>query len=468
MPRTEGAVPVRMQRVAIVAPDRTLRETLVRIAEAGCVEIDLPDGEAHRVPGGAAERLQRIRAEPAAPVLSRHPPDLDALERTGRADLLAGEAQLEERLVGAHRRGSVAALAGWCPVTEVAAAAERIAGAGGSLVPLRTPRGVDPPTLLRSEGAVRRSFLPLVRTYGTVPYADLDPTVPAGIAYVVMFGVMFGDLGHGAMLLLAALVLRAGRPRRAAALRPLWPFLAAAGVAAAAAGAAYGEFFGPTGVVPVLWLNPLDAPLRLLAAAVALGAVFLGLAYAMGVANRWRESGPAGALYALPGGAGALLYLGLLLAAGAFALGRPGYALAGGVIAGVGGVLACAGLYPAGGGGAAGAVQTGIQLFDAVVRIGSNLFSFVRLAAFGLTHAALGEIVWRGTTALAGLGGIALAGAAGVFALGNALAFTLEALVAGVQALRLEFYELFSRLFVTQGRPFAPWHLPVQHTEVTP
>lgn len=31
------------------------------------------------------------------------------------------------------------------------------------------------------------------------------------------------------------------------------------------------------------------------------------------------------------------------------------------------------------------------------------------------------------------------------------------ALVAGVQALRLEFYELFSRVFKGQGRPFRPW-----------
>ncbi|HEX7552585.1 MAG TPA: hypothetical protein VF378_03465, partial [Geothrix sp.] len=44
-----------------------------------------------------------------------------------------------------------------------------------------------------------------------------------------------------------------------------------------------------------------------------------------------------------------------------------------------------------------------------------------------------------------------------VFVLGNALAFALEALVAGVQALRLEYYELFSRIFQSEGRPFHPW-----------
>jgi V/A-type H+/Na+-transporting ATPase subunit I len=49
-----------------------------------------------------------------------------------------------------------------------------------------------------------------------------------------------------------------------------------------------------------------------------------------------------------------------------------------------------------------------------------------------------------------------------VFAGGNALAFGLEALVAAIQALRLEYYELFSRVFVAQGRPFRPWYLRVE------
>jgi len=48
-----------------------------------------------------------------------------------------------------------------------------------------------------------------------------------------------------------------------------------------------------------------------------------------------------------------------------------------------------------------------------------------------------------------------------VFAAGTALAFSLEALVAAIQALRLEYYELFSRVFTGQGEPFRPWHVPV-------
>lgn len=203
--------------------------------------------------------------------------------------------------------------------------------------------------------------------------------------------------------------------------------------------------------------------MRLLAAAVGLGAVLLAVAYAAGIVNRWREGGPAVALYATTGIAGAALYLGLAVIAGYVWLGQAAYGVVGAVIAVVGLGLAGVGLYATTAGGPGGAVQTGIQLFDAVVRIGSNVVSFARLAAFGLTHAALGAIVWDGTTALAGRGPVAVVAAVLVFLLGNALAFSLEALVAGVQALRLEFYELFSRLFEGEGRAFRPWHLPVEH-----
>ena len=55
-----------------------------------------------------------------------------------------------------------------------------------------------------------------------------------------------------------------------------------------------------------------------------------------------------------------------------------------------------------------------------------------------------------------------IAAAVVVFVVGNALAFGLEALVAAIQALRLEYYELFSRVFVSQGRPFRPWYLRVE------
>jgi V/A-type H+-transporting ATPase subunit I len=464
-----------MQRVGIFAPRGMLRQTLVHIADAGCVEIEPTDDQGRDdhdrepgAPGPADRRPGEPGTEPVRPALCAELPDVAALQRLGRADLLAGEAQLTRRLDSAVRRGSVAALAGWCPASKVAPLARRLTRLGSTLVPLPAPRGIDPPTLLRSTGTAHRSFTPLVRTYGTVSYADLDPTMPAGAVYVLMFGVMFGDAGHGALLLLTALLLYLKRPRRLAPLRFMWPFVAGAGVTSTAAGIAYGEFFGPSGVLPVLWLNPLEEPVALLVGAVGLGVVLLALAYAAGTVNRWREGGPAHALYAVSGIAGTALFLGLAAIGCGVYLHQPLWLLLGGITAFGGLVLAGSGLFAATAGGAGGAVQAGVQLVDATIRMGTNAVSFARLAAFGLTHAALGAIVWDGTTALARAGPVAALAAGAVFVVGNALAFALEALTAGVQALRLEFYELFSRVFEAPGRPFRPWHVPTQHTEVAP
>jgi V/A-type H+-transporting ATPase subunit I len=122
--------------------------------------------------------------------------------------------------------------------------------------------------------------------------------------------------------------------------------------------------------------------------------------------------------------------------------------------------LAFVGLFYGAGFGAAGAVQAFVELLDTVLQVGANLLSFARLAAFGLAHAALAGLVWQATQDLARGGPLDWVWAVVVFVLGNAVAFTLEALVAAVQALRLEYYELFSRVFQSEGRPFRPWHIP--------
>jgi V/A-type H+-transporting ATPase subunit I len=456
----DQAQPVRMQRVALLAPTTALRDALVRVADTGLVELDkLSTVDA--VATEAGRRLQRVvGGNLVTPALAAHAPDLAALERADAADLLAGEAQLEERIAGAVRRGRVSGLTGWCPAHMVGSVVDSLAATGGVLVPLQLPRGVDPPSLLRRETPVRRSFTPLVETYAIVPYADMDPSVVAGVVYVVMFGAMFGDAGHGLLLLLVGLLLRWRYPARLARFHAAWPFVVGAALAAIFFGVLYGEFFGPTGVLPVLWLSPGAEPVRLLLAAIGFGAVLLAGAYVLGTINRWREGGMRAALYAQSGLAGAAVFLGL----GTVAIGLYSQhgviTVLGSVLAVAGLIFASIGLFAAGGGGAAAAAEAGVGVFDLVIRLGANVVSFARLAAFGLTHAVIAKVVWDGTTALAGrgLGYLAVAGL--VFVVGNALAFTLEALVAAVQALRLEYYELFSRVFDSSGRPFRPWHVP--------
>ena len=129
------------------------------------------------------------------------------------------------------------------PADRVDALAARLAETGGTVVPLPYPRGAEPPTLLAGR-PTRRALSPLVQTYGTVPYADVDPTWLAWASYVLMFGMMFGDVGEGLALVAVAVALRAGWPRWARRFRQAWLFVAGAGVAATGFGVLYGSSLG--------------------------------------------------------------------------------------------------------------------------------------------------------------------------------------------------------------------------------
>jgi V/A-type H+-transporting ATPase subunit I len=464
MPSSELLLPVPMSRIAVVAPRARLRELLVAVAGAATVEL------VGTVPAAGGEELEALRRveqahpgrtqEPAC--VSATPVDVAGLEDAGARGMLAGEVELARRAAMARERGSFAVLVGWTPKADVSELEDRLDPIGGGVVELPPPAWVDPPTLFTST-PVRRSFRPLVTTYGVTPYADVDPTPFAAISFVVMFGIMFGDVGHGLVLAALGLLVRRARRGPLHPFQSFWPFLVAAGLMSAVFGWFYGEAFGPTGLVPTLWLDPVDRPGPLLVTAVAVGVVMLSISHIYGIVNRWRESGPGAALLSQTGVAGLTTLLGAALAGLGVYAGVPGAVYAGLSVAAAGAVLLAAGFVVAAGGGV-GLIQAGIELVDALVRITSNVLSFTRLAAFGLMHAALGAVVFAAAGALwGGVTGAILASL--VFVAGNAVAFSLELLVTGIQALRLEFYELFSRVFAGEGHPFLPWAPPVATKE---
>jgi V/A-type H+/Na+-transporting ATPase subunit I len=460
---SDVAAPVRMQRIVLVAPGAALRDVLVQVADAAVMQID-HDGRA-RAPATTAARSPRGQGPQAPPpLISAAAAEPGELEREGRYDLLAGEAELQGQAAAAMRRSDAAALVGWVPVSRLPEITAALAEAGGAVVPLARPAWSTPPTLLAERG-LHHELTALVQTYGTVPYADIDPSWLAWASYVVMFGVMFGDAGEGALLIGAGVALRLGWPGWLRRFRAAWPFAVGAGLAAMTFGLLYGECFGPTGLVPVLWLSPLAQPVTLLLAAAGFGAILLAGAYALGTVNRWREGGWRSALYAPSGIAGSCVFAGAAAGAAGWHFQHGGWLAVGGLAAMAGLSLAFAGfLAEAGGRGGTAIMQAVVESFDLVIRLASNVVSFTRLAAFGLTHAALSLLVWEGTRALWHHGGLFAVAGIVVFAAGTALAFSLEALIAAIQALRLEYYELFSRVFTGQGEPFRPWHVAVART----
>ena len=96
-------------------------------------------------------------------------------------------------------------------------------------------------------------------------------------------------------------------------------------------------------------------------------------------------------------------------------------------------------------------VEALVEGFDVVLSYATNTISFVRVGAFALSHAGMMGVVMT----LAGLekGNPNWV----IIILGNALVAGLEGLVVGIQVLRLEYYEMFSRFYTGDGKPFVPF-----------
>ncbi|MCJ8742752.1 hypothetical protein PDJAM_G00085830 [Pangasius djambal] len=98
----------------------------------------------------------------------------------------------------------------WCPVndlTNLRRALEEGSRKGDATVPSfvnRIPSKDTPPTLLRSN-KFTCGFQSIVEAYGVGDYREVSPAPFTLITFPFLFAVMFGDLGHGAVMALFAL-----------------------------------------------------------------------------------------------------------------------------------------------------------------------------------------------------------------------------------------------------------------------
>jgi len=93
-----------------------------------------------------------------------------------------------------------------------------------------------------------------------------------------------------------------------------------------------------------------------------------------------------------------------------------------------------------------------VELIEIVLITISNNLSFIRVAAFAVTHALLSHIIVQISETLNIYGFIIL-----IF--GNAIIIGLEGLIVGIQTLRLEYYEFFSKFFMKKGEKFNPFKI---------
>lgn len=314
----------------------------------------------------------------------------------------------------------------------------------------------SPPTKLRNP-RILKPFEMFVEMYGLPAYNEMDPTLFVAITYTLMFGIMFGDVGQGLFLVAGGFLLYRYKNLRLAGI------IALAGIWSTLFGFLYGSFFGFEEILPALWRRPMEDIMGTLMLAIAFGGLLILLAMVLNIINAVRAKEYGRLVFSQSGLAGLVCYGFVALCAALFATGHglPATILIG-IIVGIpliaillkeplGHLIERRGKVLPEGSKVMFFVEALVELFDVVLSYATNTISFVRVGAFALSHAGMMGVVMT----LAGLE----QGTPNwlIVICGNILVTGLEGLVVGIQVLRLEYYEMFSRFYKGSGKPFVPF-----------
>lgn len=333
----------------------------------------------------------------------------------------------------------------------------------------------DVPIRLRNN-IIFRPFEMFVKMYGLPAYSGFDPTPYVAITYCLMFGIMFGDLGQGLVVSLLGLILSRFTKNGLA------PIMTRIGLFSAAFGVLYGSVFGiETIITPFfhresIWRflgytkqpeNIFQAATTLLIAALGIGIVLILLSMLFNTVLNFRKRNFGDALFSVNGVAGLVFYASLVTAAvGMFMFGinlfTPAYIIClivlpllliffkhplSNLVMGIKSTeKVSVGSF---------IIENFIELFEAALSFLSNTMSYLRIGGFVLSHAGMMLVVAQ----LAGTntpGAEITVSTVIVYIIGNLIVMGIEGLLVGIQVLRLEFYEIFSRFYDGSGQSFRP------------
>ncbi len=322
-----------------------------------------------------------------------------------------------------------------------------------------------PPTKLKNPKFFK-PFEMFIRMYGTPAYNEIDPTIFVALTYTFIFGVMFGDVGQGLVLMIGGFALYKVKKMDLAAI------IACAGLFSTVFGFMFGSVFGYEDIIEPIWLSPSHAMTKLpmlgslntvFVVAIAFGMFMVLVSQIMHIINALKAKDTENKWFDANGLAGIVFYGSIILVLALFMLGKPlpaGIVLL--VMFGVPLILIAfkeplthlvekkaAKLE---GGAGMFAVQTFFEMFEVLLSYFSNTVSFVRIGAFAVSHAAMMQVVMMLAGAENGGTGNLL-----VIIIGNIVVVGLEGLIVGIQVLRLEYYEIFSRFYKGTGRDFKPF-----------
>lgn len=325
----------------------------------------------------------------------------------------------------------------------------------------------SPPVKLKN----KKLFSPFeffVDMYGLPSYDEVDPTPFVAITYLLLFGIMFGDLGQGLLVSVIGWFMWNKMKMK------LGKILIPCGISSALFGTIFGSVFGYENVLdpfykavfglnekPVEVMKPATTNM-IIYSAVGIGIMLVIIAMIINIYSSLKRRHYENGLFGPNGVAGLVFY-------GSLVVGFGGQILFGWQIVNAAYVL-CFILLPLlvimfrevlGGlaehrpdwkpeSWGSYVVQEFFEVFEFLLSYASNTISFLRVGAFVLVHAGMMMVVFTLADMSSGIGYLL------IVIIGNAFIMGLEGLLVGIQVLRLEFYEMFSRFFDGDGRPFNP------------
>ncbi|MDR3279150.1 MAG: ATPase [Synergistaceae bacterium] len=318
--------------------------------------------------------------------------------------------------------------------------------------------GVRIPTMLRNNKVVR-AFQDVVALYSVPSYGEVDPSPFVAITFILFFGFMFGDAGHGVLLWLAATYLGKKRILN----RSLAYVMKCASCSSMVFGLLYGSVMGMEPKwLPALWLSPMHDTGKLFAVAIAFGVVMISVGMILNMIIRYRERDFGRLLFDGQGFAGLFVYWGSSIAIyisvmnvkTPFPVAYLWYVILAMLILTLfRDTLARTLLHQH-----VEHESAALQIFEVLhnlMNYFTNTASFVRLAAFALNHVALSFAVLMISKMMGRLpGGMMLKIL--VLVLGNLFIVGLEGLIVFIQVLRLEYYEFFGKFYRGGGNVFKP------------
>ncbi len=317
---------------------------------------------------------------------------------------------------------------------------------------------LSPPTRLRN-AKIFRPYEYYVKMYGMPGYNSIDITSFVAITYTLLFGIMFGDLGQG--LILSVFGALAWKFKK----MELGKILVPCGISSMCFGLVFGSFFGFEHFLDPLYhsvgmkgkpLEVMDSINTVLLFAIGIGIALVSLSIIINIYANIKNKKFGAALFDNNGLAGLILYLcGVSFVVDFMAKIQIIPSTIGIVLMAICAVILffkeiLIGIVDKHDNWKPDSIsdflmQNVFEMLEYVLSYFSNTVSFLRVGAFVLVHSGMMMVVFS------------LAGESEnifVIILGNILVICLEGLLTGIQALRLEFYEMFSRCFAGDGKPF--------------